>query len=549
MVLENPDVGILFHFFQERFFDRESREVIRMQNAAMAVTPFAMQVKGFRRIATGRTVGSGELHAQINQLLNARWSFVHAEIDDVLMANPGASDQRVARMGFKAVLLGPDRGDAALGIAGGSFAAISFGDHGHLGMRGELERGAQACDSGTEDQDMGYGHSSVILPEEFAPLQRMGYSKQVTRFKSSLSGFVWIAVPGLLAFFAGVSLLFQAEGLRTAELTELEGTQNFSQARALSDSLFDGIHLIRSEALALDRLQVAPEGKILYRARLEVSDGKVTRILSSARNAAWSVGASIDDAFFERAVQKLNLATLDTNGTAILRIRQDPARNTEWMGFAFAPRDASSSVVFALVDPADFFTVFRRFAGRSEGGSLRAYLVGSDGIVIAHSQKPYVGADFRGLPVFEQAVGEIFRSDRLGGTGRYLAVDQTMATTGYARVGNLPLAVVVERAAQSGGLSARSWEKLFRNAGLELTVLLGVFAALGWKLKQHLQANPSNLPAPAKVSQAVDDLVASREGIERSQVTPPAVSEPTQPELPPILSPNPAECDSLGQEV
>lgn len=122
-----------------------------MENAPLAVAAFAVEVEGFGGIAG--SVRLRERDAQIDQFLHALRPFVNAKIHDVLVAKPRSGDERILFMLLETVLFGPNRSDASLRVTRRSLAALRFANHGDPRLSREFERGAQARDAGSQNQN------------------------------------------------------------------------------------------------------------------------------------------------------------------------------------------------------------------------------------------------------------------------------------------------------------------------------------------------------------------------------------------------------------
>jgi hypothetical protein len=115
-----------------------------------------MKVESFGRIGS-RGAGAGKGNTKIDQLLDPGGSFAHGELDNVVMTETGACDQGIALMFFEAVGFGPNRGNASLGVAGGSLGAVRFADKRDPRFFSELKSGTQTRDSGAKDQNVLWG--------------------------------------------------------------------------------------------------------------------------------------------------------------------------------------------------------------------------------------------------------------------------------------------------------------------------------------------------------------------------------------------------------
>jgi hypothetical protein len=297
-------------------------------------------------------------------------------------------------------------------------------------------------------------------------------------FKSVL---ILVSVPVVAAFAGGAFLAHVALESRATSDTARAAEELTSQAKGLADAVQGEIDAIRVRALSLQRIRAAepaalPEVPILEWAEFDLTDGgQLGRVRARARGAeALSITPAFEDFLWSGVARGLPTQTLAKDGMAAMRVKQDPARGEEWLALAF--QGARGTAVVALVDPAAF-TAFRRWSARSEGGSLRAYLVAADGIVLAHSQSAYVGADFSQVPVFARAVKKMLDGERLSGAGNFDAIDRLPVSAAYVRAGTLPLGVVAERVIAKPALASALFSAPARLGELGISGLQ-VFSAL-----------------------------------------------------------------------
>lgn len=318
-----------------------------------------------------------------------------------------------------------------------------------------------------------------------------------------------VGVPAIAALAGGGFMAYRAFELR-ADLGASQGTreqlsQVTTQAKAVADGFWNELESLKVRAVSILQLARAEqpealptlfaEGKILYWAELSLGDSP--KIIQGLKNPAWSGSAeaqALDQAHVEKAIQRpetrAELARLSARGMALLRFKQDSARNNEWLALIFpvtgpvtghAGASKQPGAVLALVDPAGAFPVFTRFTQRSEGGALRAYLLGSDGIVLAHSQRSLVASDFSPFPLYQNALKDLMQGKRTSGSGTYKAHDDLTVAAAYARAGELPLGIVVERARDSGvGLGAKAAPRALASLAASLLAVLTAVGLAGW---------------------------------------------------------------------
>ncbi len=329
-----------------------------------------------------------------------------------------------------------------------------------------------------------------------------------------------LAIPAAIALFLGAMLGGQAmktegDSVETARIQEVT-----TQTRLLIDGFWSNLEVIRTQAQTFKKIielndDARPEGKILHWAEFGIrANGKgLGEVIHSVANRAWKVShfqhgdRPFEELYLDYVMQRASLRDLRENGVTIVRVRQDPQRAAEWMALVFAV-PGEKSVAVALVDANDAFPVFQRFTAKSDGGSLRAYLLGPDGHVIAHSLPSYVNADFSGLPIYTQAAQAMFQGHRLNGSGTYQAIDKIPVTAAYARPGTLPIGVVVERvvsqhSAASRAVKSGGWQKVLGQIFFALGALALLIAAcvrvLEWRSpKQDQESAPSPEPVAGK---------------------------------------------------
>jgi hypothetical protein len=367
--------------------------------------------------------------------------------------------------------------------------------------------------------------------------------------------FAYSVAPIALAVVIGLWLAGRIQGVATATVHERRTAEVIAQDRLLVDNIWSAIDTVKARALSLARIREAqpgpasvPEGPILHWAELEIQDGKLKGVRQSARNPSFepSSGWQVFEEFYlQSALSRLDLHELQENGVTLLRIKQEQGHSQEWLALAFESMKGKS-IVLALVDPVEVFSVFRRWASRSEGGNLRGYVVGSDGFVLVHSVGTYSGSDFRASSVFEQGVAPMLQGRVRNGAGEYKSIDRLPVTAAYARPGSLPLGVVVERvnpdAVEAGAwfASAPSPRTVF-SAAAALCAALGLSAlaalALGRLMRkasgQRRKAMPLSAPAAAFEPVHAPSAHAAPTPIDEEAPAPAApLEQPELPELP-----------------
>lgn len=319
--------------------------------------------------------------------------------------------------------------------------------------------------------------------------------------------FAYSFAPVGLAVVVGLWLAGHIHGDPIAIAVEQRAEEVMAQDRLLVEGIWGAIETVKTRALSLARVREAelkadrassmpaaasnPDGPILHWAELELQDGRLKGVRQSARNPGFepTVGWPAFESFYlQSAISRLNLHELEENGVTLLRIKQERGQSQEWLALAFerksdtvTGRATTAALVLALVDPVEVFPVFRRWASRSEDGNLRGYLIGSDGFVLAHSQRTYAGSDFKSVPVFDQGVLPMLKSKARSGSGVYSSIDKTAVTAAFARPGTLPLGVVVERVNPNLAL-AGAWgglaPQVYSGFGGALAAMLAIAAVM-----------------------------------------------------------------------
>lgn len=313
-----------------------------------------------------------------------------------------------------------------------------------------------------------------------------------------------ILLPSLLVGVGGGALMMQQ--LETEQLEQLG-----VQSRTVSDLVLNQIEMVRTRADSIQHLPTVPTeffSEILFWAELKVDWSLgVQEILRSIESPRWKESVSsdvissyatlIDGDYLLDALKKVNFESLKQSGVAILRFKQAPNRPHEWLAFVFSNRARSDSVIFALVDPSWAFPVFKNWAHQSEGGVLRAYLVGGDGYILSHSLQAYAASDLSRTSIFKDALKYLFSSQRVAGVGTYQSMDQVPVLASYRRLGELPLGVVVERIKIPGRFLREKLSSLFEKipilfiVGWFFLLILALLGAVGLtRVKPRVPKSP-----------------------------------------------------------
>ena len=138
VVFKNLDVGLRRHRRQQRPLDLAAGDILGVQNAPFRVAAFSSQVQLAGAVGEG-DFALGKLHAQFDQLGNARWAFFDDRADRRFLAQPGAGLERVAHVRLEGVLLARHGRNAALGVVGIGLGAVLLGNDGHAAVRGNFQ--------------------------------------------------------------------------------------------------------------------------------------------------------------------------------------------------------------------------------------------------------------------------------------------------------------------------------------------------------------------------------------------------------------------------
>ncbi len=151
VVLQHPEVGALFRGGEQSALDLAAGDVLGVENAPLGMATFLAEVE-FPRAVAGGQLPFRELHAQGDQLGDARRPFLDDGADDAFLAEARAGHQGVPHVHFEGVFLARDGGDAALGVIGVRVGALLLRDDRHGAVLGRLQGEGQAGDAGADDQ-------------------------------------------------------------------------------------------------------------------------------------------------------------------------------------------------------------------------------------------------------------------------------------------------------------------------------------------------------------------------------------------------------------
>jgi hypothetical protein len=260
-----------------------------------------------------------------------------------------------------------------------------------------------------------------------------------------------VAVPVSLGFGAGIWVSLEAQVSRQQKDNQTRLRKLSSQAQMLLQMVSLEIESVRMQTWSLAQSQTpssqvssAPFGKILYWAEVELQPQGMIQAKRSARNPAWSGSSAVEESFLKSASQTFSLQEIQQRGVGTLRMKKDLNGGGEWLGLAFPSLTSQKSLFLTLIDPALAFSSFQLWSAHSGNGQSRSYLIGRDGRVLSHSQKTFNSADFSGFSLFHTLIRKGLEGAYSTGSGDFLGVDQLPVGVAFQRLGQLPLAVVVE---------------------------------------------------------------------------------------------------------
>jgi hypothetical protein len=140
VVFKNPDIGVGQHLFRQDALYFRAGHVVGMDDAPPGVAAFPAQIKAVVRTHV-------EMGPHGHQFLDALRALAHYQLDDVLMRQAFPHGEGVFDVIFEAVIRSQDRGNAALGLAGGGFGKPPFGHQIHGGKIRHLQGVTQSRQS------------------------------------------------------------------------------------------------------------------------------------------------------------------------------------------------------------------------------------------------------------------------------------------------------------------------------------------------------------------------------------------------------------------
>jgi hypothetical protein len=277
-----------------------------------------------------------------------------------------------------------------------------------------------------------------------------------------------VAVPGVIGLLAGIGLMIQTGRLQQRFDRQDELHRAWVEVQLLSEMVDEEIEVIRSQATALALLSdlqsqqsaILPTGRILFWA--EVGFQKSAWVVKlSARNSLWNAPPAQETQFLQSILPRVQSGEISKRGIEFLPVsdtrgtsgtsgsRGSQGHSLLFLAFPYHhdthdTQVAEPSIVLALVDPSSAFASFQRWSAHSSRGRSRAYLIGADGYVLNHTQPSWIAANLGELELFQNQILPLFSGKALSGSLTAIGADQLPVEAAYVRLGQSPLALVVE---------------------------------------------------------------------------------------------------------
>ncbi len=327
-----------------------------------------------------------------------------------------------------------------------------------------------------------------------------------------------LLVPVFIAFMGGIYFnssisQFELENSNQQQLKILS-----SENHILLQSVLNSIEQIRLQALELENKTMGhpqaplPKGALLHWAVIKIKNNRLEQAVQTLKNGV--LDSQFENHYLMNVINKMSVTQIFENGVSILRIKQDLHSNSEWLSFGFKGVSSLGTVLVVLVDPSEAFSVFKQL-----NPQMRAYLMGSDGYVLAHSQPTYAHADFAGTEVFNLGFHKLLQGVKKEDSARLKSIDQNEVFASFIRVGTLPLGVVLEQVVEGGGKSYLKWARKSKKI---IFTFFGLFC-LGMLLVIKLVKKNLNLKFkktwPQEVSQAASSEIPTVRILDHTPVT------------------------------
>lgn len=303
--------------------------------------------------------------------------------------------------------------------------------------------------------------------------------------------------------------------IENSKISELK-----SKNRLLVENIWSSVDLLRLKSLNLKNshnTHALKEAGILYWALLNLKPSGSAVVKSSRAGLQWK-GFTQAEHYLKSMLQRLDVRRLREQGITLLRVKQNPFSSAEWLAFAFTHPELKEEAILALVNPQEIFPGFSRYSIASGSSAHRAFLLSSDGMVLAHTSSSYVGSSFRELPGFLEIALAAKRDGSERGDLRLAAVDRNPVALSYSRLGALPLVVVSERVLDTPSLNGFFWNWKMIVVVLTLGIFIyGFLFALGYfvqsllKKKLPIRETPVEAPESLPVASPIQNQFVERQ--------------------------------------
>ncbi len=307
----------------------------------------------------------------------------------------------------------------------------------------------------------------------------------------------------------------EQSSIRRAQLTETE-----LQNRLVIENIWSALELVRNQALELKKEDLEknpPRGLILHWAEIQVKNDALSQVIRYAQNPRWKTPqfySSFEEVYLGQAVRELSYRELKEKGVAVIPVRDDPEKEPKLLGVAYP---SQNSVVLALVDPMQAFSLFKNWKSILQGRSMdiahRAFLITRNGTVLAHTEKSYIATNLRNHPLFEKAF-------QTRGSGTFQSIDRLPTLAAYSRIGSLPIAAVTERVNLQTFSITLKWVRDVALAFFGLIALCMLMARLAIKMQANRGAPSREGQAPVNESGCLEDLWETNEIVAQKPLLP-----------------------------
>ena len=301
-----------------------------------------------------------------------------------------------------------------------------------------------------------------------------------------LSIFALVIAPSLFGLGEGIWLHSQLGQGDALESPDRRLGQIYNQGQLLTDSLQEEVNAIGAEARELqwltrshsDLQRVMSRSPIMLWAELGLDHPVIRGVVRTVQNPVWKRSLESEKFYLTTVVQSLHSSEIQSQGVQVVRVKQDFQGSRELLGLAYPGEH--ESILLVLVDPVLAFPSIQRWSSHGQGGKSRSYLLGADGLVLAHSQKKMNSIYLNDLPLFKNQILNLFNGSLRSGQGDFTSIDHLSVGAAYFRLGTLPVAVVVE---EVNPVQSHSGYGLLLFSGI---ALFGVALASAVLLKTYL---------------------------------------------------------------